>query len=169
MNDSCIFSGFTEQRGQARWLATESDIPRSTFNWRLSSSSSSSKRTSAWDIYGYHHQEATEGIHGRGQSQETKSRKGAKENNAAATATATPTPTPDQLAKSTGNSTNGMKWCSIPVTTFINRLAALHLIRLFFGHFEKNSRPKKLKDLEKLKDFFQKLKFLPTPKFWNCG
>ena len=42
----------------------------------------------------------------------------------------------------------------------------------FFGHFEKNSRPKKLKDLEKLKgffqklkDFFQKLKFLPTPKF----
>ena len=35
----------------------------------------------------------------------------------------------------------------------------------FFGHFEKNSRPKKLKDLEKLKGFFQKLKFLPTPKF----
>ena len=31
-------------------------------------------------------------------------------------------------------------------------------IRLFIGHFEKNSRPKKLKDLAKLKVFFQKLK-----------
>ena len=51
-----------------------------------------------------------------------------------------------------------------------------YLGRLFFGHFEKNSRPKKLKDPEKLKeivkklkDFFQKLKFPPTPKLFSCG
>ena len=34
----------------------------------------------------------------------------------------------------------------------------LMIIQAFFGHFEKNSRPKKLKPKKKLKQIFEKLK-----------
>ena len=54
----------------------------------------------------------------------------------------------------------------------VSTLTERAIKQAFFDILKKNSRPKKLKDLEKLKgffqklkDFFQKLKFLPTPKF----
>ena len=40
----------------------------------------------------------------------------------------------------------------------VNHIYLRHIFRLFFGHFEKNSRLKKLEPKKKLKQIFKKLK-----------